>query len=71
MRVISCKPVKPGSDMRRVTVILAPGEEIVAVHPDKHYSMGEPMHEDVFAGHIIAGATEVSWCSIEQKWRGS
>ena len=45
------------------------GQALVLIDPDAHYKLGEPMHEDVIAGHILADATRVHWCSIEQKWR--
>lgn len=40
------------------------------IDPNAHYSLGEPMREDIIAGHLLAGARLVHWCSIEQKWRG-
>ena len=43
-------------------------ERLVTIDPDAHYKLGEPMREDVIAGHILADATRVHWCSIEQKW---
>lgn len=36
--------------------------------PATHYKLGEPMHEDVIAGHILAEARPAHWCSLEQKW---
>lgn len=52
----------------RMTVVLGPDEEFIVVSKDRHYKLGEPMHEDVLAGHIIAGVTPTRWCSLEQKW---
>lgn len=44
------------------------GQSLVLIDPDAHYSLGEPMREDIIAGHILADATRVHWCSIQQKW---
>lgn len=48
--------------------IAAPGERLVKIHPDHFYTLGEPLHTDVFAGHILADATPAQWCSLTQKW---
>lgn len=64
-------------DYRRVTVELSDGEDIQAycageslaiINLNAHYKLGEPMQDDVIAGHILADATRVTWCSIQQKW---
>ena len=44
------------------------GQSLVHIDPDAHYSLGEPMRDDVIAGHILADTKRVHWCSIEQKW---
>ena len=53
---------------RRVLVELDPGEKLIAVHDDRYYQLGYPLDE-VMAGHILAVATQVTWCSIEQEWK--
>ena len=45
-------------------------DEFIKIDPSRHYKLGEPMNEDIIAGHILADASPVSWCSLEQKWRG-
>ncbi len=65
MRILNTKQVR-GFEV--VTVQLHPGEKLVVIDPNLHYKLGEPMHEDVFAGHILADATATHWCSLEQKW---
>ena len=61
----------------RMTIELGPGESLrtcrkgqtlVLIDPDQHYKLGEPMRDDVFAGHILADAKRAYWCSLEQKW---
>lgn len=32
------------------------------------YKLGEPMHVDIIAGHILNGAAKMHWCSVEQTW---
>lgn len=49
--------------------VAQPGEKLLTINPDAHYTLGEPMREDVIAGHILAEAKATHWCSIEQKWR--
>jgi hypothetical protein len=51
----------------KVTVVLEPGEKLLAVKDDRHYSLAYPM-EDVVPGHVIADAVPVTWCCLEQKW---
>ena len=65
MKILTEKIVR---GVRRVTVELAPGENLQAINPDKYYRLSDPM-DDVIAGHILAGAAMANWCSIEQKWR--
>lgn len=38
------------------------------VDPNGFYQLGQPLDE-VVPGHVLAGATRVYWCCIEQKWR--
>jgi hypothetical protein len=52
----------------RTTVELDEGEILVAINPGRHYSLGQPLEGDVLGGHILADATPVTWCSVEQKW---
>lgn len=46
----------------------ARNQPVLKIDEAAHYSLGEPMREDIIAGHILAGATRVHWCSITQKW---
>lgn len=67
MRVVHEKTLKNGK--RHVLVELSRGESIVpAIDRDAHYSLGEPLMGDIYAGHILADAYKVFWCSISQKW---
>lgn len=50
--------------------VAAKGEAIIKLDPSGHYKLGEPMHEDVIAGHILADAKPVHWCSLGQEWVG-
>lgn len=43
-------------------------EDFINIKPSAHYRLGEPMHDDVIAGHILADTKRVRWCSLEQKW---
>lgn len=43
-------------------------DAFIKINPDAHYSLGEPMREDVIAGHILADAKPVHWCSLGQEW---
>ena len=52
---------------RRVVVELDPGENLIAIHDDRFYRLGEPLDE-VMAGHIIGNAHKVEWCSLKQGW---
>lgn len=61
----------------RMTIELDPGESLrtcrngqtlVLIDPDQHYKLGEPMRDDVFAGHILADARSTYWCTLSQKW---
>ena len=65
MKTISEKTTPAGK--RRVVVELAPGEKLIAIRPDSHYMLAQPV-EDVVGSHIIADATEVTWCSASQAW---
>lgn len=65
MREISRSQQANGST--KVTVVLSPGEKLVAVSDDRHYSLAYPM-EDVVPGHVISDAAPVTWCCLEQKW---
>lgn len=62
------KDITLKSGVRRVTVELATGEKLLALHDDRHYRLGYPV-EDVVPSHVVLDATEVSWCCLEQKWR--
>lgn len=61
--------IQPYKDGEKVAVA-SKSETLIAINPDLHYKLGEPLHEDVFAGHIIADAHPAIWCSLEQKWLG-
>lgn len=64
-------PTAPGrllaNGKRRITVDLAPCEELIVIRSGAHYMLGYPV-EDVVASHILADATEVTWCSASQEW---
>lgn len=60
----SIRVVKEGQDF----AIAAPGEKLVKIDPSGHYSLGQPMYEDIIAGHILADATPAHWCSLTQQW---
>lgn len=76
MNILSDRKFRGG--VRHVTVVLKPGETIAVraadakpprvINTDRFYRLGEPMNEDVFSGHILAGMREVFWDSLEQKW---
>lgn len=75
MKIIKTTPWPNGTT--RMIVELAPGEQLhacpegkttVTLDPDKYYKLGEPLHDDVFAGHILAGARSTYWCTLAQKW---
>lgn len=61
--------IQPYKDGEKVAVA-SKGETLIAINPDLHYKLGEPMRDDVIAGHILADAIKVHWCSLEQKWLG-
>jgi hypothetical protein len=65
MKQVSEKDI--GGGKRRVVVDLNPGERLLAVHPDAHYMLGDPVG-DVIAGHILESTQPVAWCSVSQKW---
>lgn len=44
------------------------GQSLVLIDPDHYYKLGEPMRDEVFAGHILADAKRTHWCTLEQKW---
>jgi hypothetical protein len=44
------------------------GQALLTINTDDHYRLGQPMSDDVIGGHILADATRVHWCSIQQKW---
>lgn len=61
----------------RMTIELEPGESLRTCRQDEHliiikdnayYKLGEPMSDEVFAGHILADAAPVYWCTLSQKW---
>ena len=52
-----------------VTVEINAGDKLIAINDDRYYQLGDPLN-DVVSGHLIADVKEVTWCSIEQKWRG-
>lgn len=66
MKVITKRDLKGGGS--RVTVFLAEGETLMAFNPDRHYRLGQPMYDDVIAGHILTESVPVVWASDEQKW---
>lgn len=65
MKVI--KELRTRNGTRRVTVELDGDERILAVRPNAYYRLGDPV-SDVMIGHVMEGAVEVSWCSVDQQW---
>lgn len=53
--------------IRRVTLQLDPGEQIVVVRRDAHYKLGAQM-DDIITSDAIEEAVEVFWNIHEQKW---
>lgn len=75
MKII--KTTEKANKVTRLIVELSPGESLrackqgetlVRIDPDAHYTLGEPMRDDVIAGHILADIKPAHWCSISQKW---
>lgn len=76
MKVLRESKPKPDGTVN-ITVNVPVGTQIAAFRPDtetvfavdenSHYRLHES-HGDVVAGHIIAEAVEVYWCSASQKW---
>lgn len=54
--------------VKRVTVDVQPGEQLVAVEPSQHYRLGYPLDDQVIHANHIQDAVLVTWCSAEQKW---
>ena len=67
MKTIHTRTLKDGRV--HVLIELAKNEAmpVAGVKDNVHYKLGYPI-EDVVAGHIIANARRVYWCSLEQKW---
>jgi hypothetical protein len=68
VKVIKATTMSNGK--RRMIIEVSADSKVLELHEDRHYELGGPM-DDVIVGHILANATEVHWCSIEQKWRSS
>lgn len=66
MNIITETPKPDGK--RVLKVELKPSYLLVAVHPDGYYKLGEP-GDEVLPGHMLAGASPVYWCPLEQRWR--
>lgn len=67
MKIIKETPVDDGK-RTRITLEIGKHETLIAVNDDAHYQLGYPL-EDVVSGNIVSQMKEVSWCSIEQKWK--
>lgn len=52
---------------RKVTLELAPGEQLVVVRQAAHYRLGVQM-DDIVTGDVLSEAVEVFWNMHEQKW---
>ncbi len=52
---------------KKLTIELGVGETLIAIAPDAHYRMGQPV-DDVVASHILAETARVTWCSASQEW---
>ena len=64
MKILSTKEV---NGMRRLTIELAPDEQLISIKPNSHYKLGHPV-EDVVPAHVLADVRTVAWCPVEQKW---
>lgn len=75
MKIIKSTP-RPNGNTRLIVEIepdeflktCKPGQTILNIDPDAHYKLGQPMGDEVIAGHILADATRAHWCSVGQKW---
>lgn len=63
MQIISEKVVK---GKRRVMVELAEKEHLISVYDSAQYKLGYPL-EDIVSAEEIRHASQVMWCSIEQR----
>lgn len=57
---------RPGG-VKRVTIDLKPGENLMLIEPDSHYKLGGQI-DDVMASHVLEEARKVTWSSHEQQW---
>lgn len=60
--------IQPHKDVH-VILAASAGRTMLNIDPDAHYRLGEPMRDDIIAGHILADAVRVHWCSLEQEWK--
>ena len=65
MKVINTKPLANGR--RRLTIEVDAGEDLISVHADGNYRLGDPT-DIVIYGHDLIGAQRVNWCTVEQQW---
>lgn len=65
MKIVKAKINRKGE--QEVTVVLAPGDKLMAFNEDHFYRLGGQVDE-VMAGHVITESDHVVWCSIEQRW---
>lgn len=67
MKIIKTTHTKDGKI--RTTVECDADETLLTVRLGAFYRMGEPLHDEVIADHIIESMQRVAWCSVEQCWR--
>lgn len=61
------KDVTMKNGRRRVTIELAPGEQLIRLRPDSFYRLAYPCDE-VLPTHVLDSIRRVYWCPVEQNW---
>lgn len=65
MKIIKEKLNRQGK--QEITVVLDPGDKLMAFNDDSFYRIGGQVDE-IMAGYVLTESDHVVWCSIEQKW---
>lgn len=68
MKIIKTATTRKGA--RQITVELEPGEVLRAIDPSRLYRLGQPLQDDILNGCQLTEAQAVTWCVVEQRWRG-
>lgn len=66
MKILRERVNKQG--LRECVVVLNKGEHLKAFQDDAFYQLGDPMDQEILAGHILVNTGRVAWCSVTQKW---